>query len=254
MILTKMYLHAYCLAVSIMALMYYTVLSGIEGFTMADIYWRGLCERKIGMDPKKFCREAEVLTLTQATLGMPFLYIALFYLPTVFYVLIINIKKAPKNMKVTEHVVFFILATFTNMFFIKPQPEDKRNSRGKMKPKHVRSSSLPNISSSGHKPWRRSASCPSLSFKVKNKETDQPDCSLFHSNILFLIQFIGFFLIISADVTIMLKREGILERESYNVKYLNMLNVSILLLNVVLWIDLNIRMKRKKRLLPGGVR
>ena len=252
MILTKMYLHTYCMGVSIMALMYYTVLSGIDGFAMADIYWRGLCEKQNGLDPKKFCRDAEVLTLTQATLGMPVLYIGLFYLPTVFYVLIINIKKTPKNVKVTEHVVLFILAIFTNMFFIKPQPEDKRNSRGKLKPKPVRSSSLPNISSSGHKPWRRSASCPSLSLKVKNKETDQPDCSLFHSNILFFVQFIGFFLIISADVAIMLKRGSLIKSEY--VKYLAMLNVSILLLNVVLWIDLNIRMKRKKRLLPGGVR
>ena len=59
-------------------------------------------------------------------------------------------------------------------------------------------------------------------------------------------------LIISADVAIMIKREG--SMKSYNVKYLNMLNVSVLLFNVLLWIDLNITMTRKKRSLPGGLR
>ena len=306
--LSKLYLHTYCLGTSVMALMYYTVLSGSHEFTMADIYWRGLCEIRNGMDPKRFCAKAEVLTLTQVTLGMPVLYIAFFYLPTVLYVLIINIKKAPKNVKVPEHVVLFILATFTNMFFTKPQPEDKMDSHAEMKYNPVRSSSLPNITSnmnnmavklehtpkqtsstestakntkeeetvreqieklmededtseedeeldeireitniSSDKLWRRSVSCPSLSFKEKIKESDEPDFSLFHSNIIYFIQFIGFFLIISFTLAIVFRRGTPVYAQHW-------ITIAVLLANFLLWIDLNITMLRKKNRMTGALR
>ena len=241
-----MFLHTFCLGTSIIGIMYYTVLSGIDGFTwdMADIYWRGLCEKRNGMDPKKFCAEAGVFTLSQVTLSIPVLYIILFYLPTVLYVLIVNVKKCPKNMKVTEHFVLFILASFTNMLFTKPQPEDKTNKLAKI---NVRSSSLPNITSSADKLWRRTESCPSLSFKEEIKESFQPDFSLFHSNILYFIQFIGFVVMISFDIAIALKRENTIFVQQQ-------ILIAVLLVNFILWIDLNITILRKKSRITGALR
>ena len=243
LILTKMCLHSICLGMSIMALMFFTILPGHDEISMADVYWRGLCEQQVWMDQKRFCLPPEVLTLTQATLGMPTLYITLFYLPTALYVFIVTMRKANKSMSITEQIVMFNLSMFTNMFFTKSkqQPGAQRDKHA-WRRRNVRSSSLEGSSFNYKKlvKYTRSVSCPNLPLEDSSQEVNQPNFSLYHSNILYSIQFIGFLLILLSDVAVGLKRGG-------RINIIGQFYIGVFVANLALWIDLNVTMFRKRR-------
>ena len=73
-----------------------------------------------------------------------------------------------------------------------------------------------------------------------NAWTNEPNFSLLQSNILYLMFFLGSFLCLGADMIVQKARNGFI---SNNTQFF----LSILLLNIILWIDFNFKVFRKAR-------
>ena len=73
-----------------------------------------------------------------------------------------------------------------------------------------------------------------------NAWTNEPNFSLLQSNILYLMFFLGSFLCLGADMIVQKGKNGFI---SNNTQFF----ISILLLNIILWVDFNFKVFRKTR-------
>ena len=206
------------------SLMYYVVLIAEASPDLVDIlniFWRGICVESSA--PGEFCRPPNPLTLTQATLVVPVLILVLLYVPNMLYVLVLNFCKATKGMRMIDHAILFIFPIFTNMYF--NFTSDRLQERRLQKRVRGRSQSSPNISTSASSYRRKRSVFFTLCIKVKCKRTkvspnemlvrcasianmvtaeegatklrrepaekQQPEFSLFHSNIIYALSFTG---------------------------------------------------------------
>ena len=111
-----MLIHAYCLNMAIMSLMYYVVLFiQHPNNKVMNVYWRGLCLEDL--HPGKFCRPPWPLTMTQATLVAPLAILVILFVPTILYVLVLSLCHAKKGMGVIDHAILFIFPIFTNLYY-----------------------------------------------------------------------------------------------------------------------------------------
>ena len=134
------------------------------------------------------CRDPELLTFTQATLYFPLVYLALLFLPTIVYVLLISCRKYGIKVmfqKFVDNIVFSIFALVTNISFYKRSRDiskdivDDIDTKNKQRSKSV--SNLKNIQSNVYR-CNRSASLNSLpqiskdigdDTKYKNKQSSK---------------------------------------------------------------------------------
>ena len=149
------------------SLMYYVVLKPDEASSpllknVLNVNWRGLCVEDLL--PRRFCKPPSPLTFTQATLLAPLAILAILYVPTILYVLILSICNAKKGMVVSDHAILFIFPIFTNLYY-----NFKSEVRVNTTPKiaalqwraQARSHSTPNISTTAREGSKRKRSCTS---------------------------------------------------------------------------------------------
>ena len=112
-IFSKLLIQAYALSMSIKSFMYFFAFydkNDSDLFKSAfEIYYRGL-------------NHYTFIPFTHATLYFPLIVLAVFYLPSVIYVLILNSRK---DMAISEHVLFLVFSVVTNFYYKKT---DKENS------------------------------------------------------------------------------------------------------------------------------
>ena len=189
----------------------------------------------------------EQISFSQATLYFPLMIIAVLYLPSVIYVLIINSKK---HMLLSERVMLFVFSIATNIFYAKSEPLKQQNAEETGKEVVHRPESAPAIDVGERKVVAkgRSNSVPAA-WRPTNCPPDKADCqptfSLLHSNILYGFFFLGASIILGLDTAIAGLRNG---------RYSNITNSVVLafLVNTVLWLNMNY--SRHKSKLEGKLR
>ena len=148
-----MLIHAYCLSMATMSLMYYVVtFPQHPDNEILNVYWRGLCVVE-DLLPGKFCLSPNPLTMTQAALVVPILILVLLYVPTILYVLVLSVCNAKKGMRVIDHAILFIFPIFTNLYFnfksdISASERTGKSSAALQWRARARSHSTPNLSKS----------------------------------------------------------------------------------------------------------
>ena len=226
---------------SIKSLMYYFVV--FDGNEVTNLFYRGICvpfDRARDWEPGKFCKPPEVLTMKQATLFAPLFILSVLYLPTLIYVTVISVRKFRKNMKIHDKAILFIFPIFTNLCFIKPAEKqiiiDCRNMKSRSKSE---SDILPSLS----KPVQMSRSKSSTKFNTSkihfNTEILEPNLSLVHSNVLYAFFFIGTAIVLGLDLALQLAR-------NHSISDGTKPFIAIFVLNIVLWIDFNIHMAKRR--------
>ena len=146
--------YAYCLNMAMKSLMYYVVLIPAETSptfrSILNVFWRGLCVQDSVSG--QFCQPPNPLTMTQAALVVPLGILIILYVPTILYVLVLNVFNAKKGMSVIDHAILFIFPIFTNLYFnFKSDIWSERagkNGAGLQWQARARSHSTPNISKS----------------------------------------------------------------------------------------------------------
>ena len=153
-----MLIHAYCLSMATMSLMYYVVtFPQHPDNEILNVYWRGLCVVE-DLLPGKFCLSPSPLTMTQATLVAPLAILVVLFVPTILYVLVLSTCNAKTGMRVTDHAILFIFPIFTNLYY-NFQSELQVDTRAKISVEdcqaRARSRSSPNISTSAYEGFQR---------------------------------------------------------------------------------------------------
>ena len=74
--------------------------------------------------------------------------------------------------------------------------------------------------------------------RLKSQKSDQPNFSLFHSNVLYLLFILGFFTCFGGDILMQLAKNGYVNK---NTKVF----MSIYIINIFLWIDFNFNFPNK---------
>ena len=254
--MSRMVIQAYLIAPYIKSLMYYTVLFDETNFgETLNVFYKGLCEKnEFHQRPgsKQFCSPLEKLTLTQATLVAPLVILSIIFLPTLVYLAVLALRslltKSFNKAKVTDTVIFFLLSLFTNLYFTKSNFKDttsQKNGNIFSNKKYMRTHSLPNIYGCVYKQKPRSASVAKITFS--NSTDNQPNFSLFHSNVLYFLFFVGSSVIFGLDVALQLARSN---KMSFKTKPF----IGVLILNLILWLDFNIQLTRRQRKSDGSGR
>ena len=166
LLVTRFLVQSYVLAMAVKSLMYGFV-SHYQYFQpghssqfyleIENLYYRGICWPNIYSD-KRFCSSAgpEILTFRQATLYAPLLLISMVYLPSIIYILIININIFGLKKffeKFFENPLLFIFPLFTSFSFnkiVEKTPEDITQKTNK-----TRANSMPLITLKEHSVERR---------------------------------------------------------------------------------------------------
>ena len=226
---------------SIKSLMYYFVV--FDGNEVTNLFYRGICvpfDRARDWEPGKFCKPPEVLTMKQATLFAPLFILSVLYLPTLIYVTVISVINFPKNMKIHDKAILFIFPIFTNLCFIKPADKQININCRNMK---IRSKSESDILSSLSKPVQisRSRSLTKIETSKIHVRTDilEPNLSLVHSNVLYVLFFIGTVIVLGLDLALQLARNHSISEGTKPF-------IAIFALNIALWIDFNIHMAKRR--------
>ena len=178
----------------------------------------------------------------------PLVFLSLLFLPTCITVLIWSIKHSRQEMKKAEMAVLFLLPTFTNLYFIKTVKKDFTDHDPGVLEQDLtlkKSQSVPNLQRKFSAPVlkTRSNSLGHCSTPVKDSFEIQSEFSLFHSNILFFLFFLGAFIILCGDLTIQYKK-GYGQWSTTTKTF-----VGIFFVNLLLWLDFNYSMFKKKQ--PG---
>ena len=209
---------------------------------VTNIYYRGLD------------RSPELLTLTQATLTFPLLFVGILYLPTVLYLIITIAANSSKKMKILDYALLFVIPLFTNLYFStedKPNICNKSTNLAKKKQDSAlkKSESMPALERDYIRTRQRSTlrirsqSVPNIDL-VSNRSTfEQPEFSQFHSNVLYLIFCVGFTFLMSLDLGMQYRRNG----HSYKSPVFLFFTVTfkflvVFVINLVLWVDLNLNL------------
>ena len=235
--------------------------------SVIDILYRGITA------------EAQPVTLVFATLILPMTTLATLFLPSIIYVLILHIKKSKKALTIVEHAMLIVYPIFTNLFYIKShetqaiieqislrkRPESAPGLNSYLEPPtltytpltpstlytpstpstpfRLSTVSTPSSPSRTSTPFAspklkpRSKSLPTMS--INDKVLDQPNFSLFHSNILYTFFFVSTSLILGADTTLQFIRNG-------RIATVTMYFAAVFLVNLVLWLDFNYSRTKKE--------
>ena len=186
----------------------------------------------------------------------PLLFLCVLYLPTCITVLVWSIRHSHKEMQISEKAVLFVLPIFTNLYFIKPVKKDNSDPGLGVLEQDVilrKSNSLPNLHRKHSLPVlkARSNSLRNLSTSVKESSETQSEFSIFHSNVLYFVFFLGAFIILGSDLTIQLARHY-KDTISYTDLFIKISNITkifigIFFVNLILWLDFNYSIFKKKQ-------
>jgi hypothetical protein len=202
--------------------------------SIINVYYRGVD------------RGAQTVTLVQAALILPMAIIALLYLPSLIYVSILHIKKSNKEIKVIERVLMFVFTMFTNLCYInssKTQFIIEPTTLGR--PKSAPALTNADVELLTLKPKSKSLSTMAINYKV----LDQPNFSLYHSNILYIFFFLYVFIFECADVGFQIIRKPPNTPLDTVTKYC----LAIFSINLMLWLEFNYsRMKKQEPVGPNG--
>ena len=235
LIFSKVITQAYFLAKCVKNLMYYFVI--YDGTDVMNQFYPELCQHS--NEPNRFC-EPQILTMKEATLYAPVIVLSVLYLPTLIYVSIVSVKKVNKSMKVHDLALLFIFPIFTNMYFIKAANKPEFFTFNSKKP---RSQSEPAIlvrpTKLRQKPRSKSFTGTGIINKDVNKDQNEPSLSLHHSNVLYVLFFFGALGNLAFEILVQLRMNNVMP------DLLKML-IAIFALNILLWVDFNIRMSRRR--------
>ena len=239
-------MHAYFLAIAVKSLMFYSTLwddeigldqSGqVEVNNLLSLYYRGIY------------RSPQTLSFELVTLVAPLLIVFILFLPTIIYVFILTIRYSQNKTKVIEKAVLFVYPICTNMYFMEPKSHSAKMSSktcqtaGTINRKGLKkSTSSPelaaNISIPNHRPKSNSISV--ISWKDNASILDQPEFSLFHSNVLYMFFFIGTLVMFGLEMAHQTARK------SDFAPPITQIFLGILFFNLILWLDFNRNMKMR---------
>ena len=209
--------------------------------------------------PNEFCSRLEPITLTQATLVFPLVFLSLLYIPTFLYLARISWNKFGKHADIVQNCVLLVFAVTTNFSLFKMQKNDgigvSQSSKDKKNKKQLlRTKSL--IHFTGDLPYackKRSFSCMQLSFET-SKNGDQminfrrgPQFSPYQSNILYLLYFLGAFIILFADIAFyIIRNNSTFLIWLFKPVWVSKVFSCLLIFNFLLWLDFNRSIGKKK--------
>ena len=239
-ILTKVLMHAYFLALAVKSLVFYSTLwnddigldkSGrVEVNHMLSLYYRGIY------------KSPQTLSFEFVTLVAPLLILCVLFLPTIIYVLILNIRYSQNETKVIEKAVLFVYPICTNMYFFEPKCNSSKISSkmyqtaGRINRKCLKkSTSCPELSANTSIPIHRqeSKSISVISWKDTASTLEEPEFSLFHSNVLYMFFFIGTLIMFGLEMALQTARKSNIAPP------ITKMFLGILFFNLVLWLDFN---------------
>ena len=209
--------------------------------------------------PNTFCSRLEPITLTQATLVFPLVYLSLLYIPTFLYLARISWNKFGKHEEIIQNCVLLVFAVTTNFSLFKMPKNDGNGivvsqsyKDKKNKKELLRTTSLIHFDGDlPHACTKRSFSCMQLTFETSDQMNNSrrgPQFSLYQSNILYLLYFLGAFIIIFADIAFYIIRN---KNMTFLIWLFTPVWVSkvfscLLIFNFLLWLDFNRCIRKKK--------
>ena len=237
-------MHAYFLAIAVKSLMFYSTLrndeigldqSGQEELnSIVSLYYRGMQ------------KSPQTLSFELVTLVAPIFILCILFLPTIAYVFILNIRYSQNRIKVIEKAVLFVFPISTNMYFFEPKCHSPKiafwqTSETKNRKLLKKSTSAPELvtstSTSIHR--QKSNSISVISWEDHVNTSEQPEFSLFHSNVLYIFFFIGSLIMFGLEMALQTARD--VNTSTPIQKICN----GILFLNLMLWLDFNRNMKMR---------
>ena len=231
-------LYAYVLARALKAIMINLVLSSAKQDLKKRIMSLYLNDYKNPENPAILISSFDTITFFG-----PLTVICALFLPTVVYVFILNLKHSRKETKVGEQSVLFLYPIFTNIYFVKPKSQKSvnisRSAKTSTKPLK-RSKSAPELTALLHKSVHRQRSISMYLLPWIDTECTQPEFSLFHSNVLYVLFFFPNLIRLGLELRLLIVNRG-----SYS-PLLTMIVSALLCLNVILWLDFNRNWSKRK--------
>ena len=278
MIFSRFFLQCYLLSMSIKSLMFFVVIPSLfkdelhdEQFSeLFELYYKGITSQS-----------PSLLTFTSAALYAPLILLAFQFLPPFLYTIVLSLKFYGINKLFSNFVdnpVIFLIPLLTNFSFFDEgcrlldpkaielgnEEESKGiNIKSLKKHKSLVNLSIHNVrkeniiatikdedrkkeytpSQGRRKLVIRSISCPNLSFQLldmRYTKLKELKFSLFQSNVFYIMYFVGTFLCLLGDaVKVWAKHQG-------RVTEWTQVSGTLLMINLILWIDLNINKNNKQ--------
>ena len=243
-LLTKFVIQAYILSIPVKSLMFNVALQGAlydvyehPAYQLFELYYRGIDRHYYNITSNQTIYDApELLTFTQATLYSPLVFLGLLFLPTFIYVLVISFRKFGFKgwfEKFVENAILSVFSVVTNLSFFKKENIGKP---GKEITEQQKSQSLPELTSNPAM-VERMRTMSLQNWPNTQIQGSEHNFSMFQSNFLYSLYFIGSAIILIMDLGMQIIRCSFSNNR--------LVIIGIFLVNIMLWIDFNFQFHRQ---------